>query len=84
MNRALVIWAISVFSGSLFAQVNPRSQETARVRIIQGPEIEVAKEHLNINNWTTTIPVVPRGITESSTMVPIHIPFARPQNLRSG
>ena len=40
--------AISVFSGGLFAQVNPRSQETARVRIIQGPEIEVTKEHLNI------------------------------------
>src|SRR5229473_1492681 len=56
MNRALVIWAISGLSGSLFAQVNPGFQETARVRIIQGPGIELAKEHLTIINWTTNNP----------------------------
>lgn len=46
MNRALVILAISVLSGSLAAQV----------RIIQGPKVELAKEHLTIINWTTNNP----------------------------
>ena len=56
MNRAHVIWAISILSVSLSAQVSPRSQETTPVRIIQGPEIELAKEHLTIINWTTNNP----------------------------
>jgi hypothetical protein len=56
MNRAHVIWAISILSVSLSAQVSPRSQETTRMRIIQGPEIELAKEHLTIINWTTNNP----------------------------
>jgi hypothetical protein len=56
MNRALVIGTISVLSGSLFAQVSPTLPEAARVRIIQGPEIELAKEHLTIINGTTNNP----------------------------
>jgi hypothetical protein len=56
MNRVMVMGAISVFSGSLFAQVSPGPQETARVRIIRGPEIEVAREHLTIIQWTTNNP----------------------------
>jgi hypothetical protein len=56
MNRVLVIWAISVLSSSLSAQVSPTSPKAARVRIIQGPEIELAKEHLTIINWTTNNP----------------------------
>ncbi len=56
MNRVLVIWAISVLSSSLSAQVSPTSPKAARVRIIQGPKVELAKEHLTIINWTTNNP----------------------------
>ena len=56
MNRAHVIWAISVLSLSLLAQVSPRFQETSCVRIIQGPEIELAKERLTIIKWSTNNP----------------------------
>src|ERR1700731_1613814 len=56
MNRALLIMAISVLSGSLFAQESPTTRKAAQVRIIQGPKIELAKEHLTIINWTTNNP----------------------------
>jgi hypothetical protein len=56
MNRALVILAISVLSGSLSAQESPTTPKAAQVRIIQGPKIELAKEHLTIINWTTNNP----------------------------
>ena len=56
MNRALVILAISVLSGSLSAQESPTTPKAVRVRIVQGPKIELAKEHLTIINWTTNNP----------------------------
>ena len=56
MNRALVILAISVLSSSLSAQESPTTPKTAQVRIIHGPEIELAKAHLTIINWTTNNP----------------------------
>ena len=56
MKRVLVICVISVLSGSLSAQVSPTIPKAARVRIIQGPKIELAKEHLTIINWTTNNP----------------------------
>ena len=60
MSRALVILAISfgisVWSGSLSAQVSPTTPEATRVRIIHAPKIELAKEHLTIINWTTNNP----------------------------
>jgi hypothetical protein len=56
MNRALVILAISVLSGSLSAQESPRTSKAAQVRIIQGPKIELTKEHLTIITWTTNNP----------------------------
>ena len=56
MNRALLIVAISVFSGSLSAQESPTTSKAAQVRITQGPKIELAKEHLTIINWTTNNP----------------------------
>jgi Purple acid Phosphatase, N-terminal domain len=56
MNRALVTCAISILSGSLSAQVSPTIPKAARVRIIQGPQIELAREHLTIINWTTNNP----------------------------
>src|SRR5216683_3897947 len=56
MNSVLVILAISVLSGSLSAQESPTTLKAAQVRIIQGPKIELAKEHLTIINWTTNNP----------------------------
>jgi hypothetical protein len=73
MSRALVILAIAVLSGRLFAQVSPTTPEAAQVRITEGPRIELAKEYLTIISWTTNNPVDPRCITESCAMVPIHI-----------
>jgi hypothetical protein len=56
MNRALVAFAISVLSGSLSAQESPTTPKTLQVRIIQGPKIELAMEHLTIVSWTTNNP----------------------------
>jgi hypothetical protein len=56
MNRALVILAISVLSGSLSAQESPTTPKAAQVRIIQGPKIGLAKGHLTIINRTTNNP----------------------------
>jgi len=51
-----VILAIPVLGGSLSAQESPTTPKAAQVRIIQGPTIELAKEHLTIINWTTNNP----------------------------
>jgi phosphodiesterase/alkaline phosphatase D-like protein len=56
MNRVLLILAISILSGSLPAQESPTTSKAARIRIIQGPAIELAKEHLTIIRWTTNNP----------------------------
>jgi hypothetical protein len=56
MNRALVAFAISVLSGSLSAQKSPTTPKAVQVRIIQGPEIELARQHLTIIDWTTNNP----------------------------
>ena len=56
MSRVLGILAISVLSSSLFAQESPTTPKAAQVRIIHGPEIELAKAHLTIINWTTNNP----------------------------
>jgi hypothetical protein len=47
--------AIAVAAGVL-AQESPTTAKAARVRIIQGPEIELAKENLTIIRWTTNNP----------------------------
>jgi phosphodiesterase/alkaline phosphatase D-like protein len=56
MNRALVILAISVLSGSLSGQESPTTPKAARVQFRQGPVIELAKEHLTIIRWRTNNP----------------------------
>ncbi len=56
MNRALVILAIPVLSGSLSGQESPTTPKAVQVRIIQEPKIELSKEHLTIINWTTNNP----------------------------
>jgi hypothetical protein len=56
VNRVLLILAISVLSGRPLAQESPTTSKAARVRIIQGPAVELAKEHLTIIRWTTNNP----------------------------
>ena len=56
MNRVVGILAISVLSSSVSAQESQTTPKAAQVRIIHGPEIELAKAHLTIINWTTNNP----------------------------
>src|SRR6266436_4098664 len=59
MNRLLRNLALMAAAGCLLssntmlAQVSPTTPKAARVRITQGPEIEMAKEFLTIIRWTT-------------------------------
>ena len=50
-----VLFAIAVAVGGL-AQESPTTAKAARIRIIQGPEIELAKENLTIIRWTINNP----------------------------
>ena len=50
-----VFLAIALAAGVL-AQESPTTAKAARVRIIRGPEIELAKENLTIIRWTTNNP----------------------------
>jgi hypothetical protein len=63
MNKLLLRLAITAAVGSgllpsklMVAQVSPTTPKTARVRITQGPELELAREHLTIIRWTTNNP----------------------------
>jgi Purple acid Phosphatase, N-terminal domain len=62
MNRVLLKLATMsavgclLSSGPMTAQVSPTSQKAGRVQIIQGPELESAKEHLTIIRWTSNNP----------------------------
>ncbi len=62
MNKLLLKLAITAAAGSLIssnpmvAQISPSTPKAARVRIIQGPELEMAKEYLTIIRWTTNNP----------------------------
>ncbi|SRR6266851_3731082 len=62
MNKLLLKLAITAAAGSLLssnpmvAQLSPTTPKAARVRITQGPELELAKEYLTIIRWTTNNP----------------------------
>jgi len=62
MRKLVLKLAITVASASLLAlnpmpgQVSPTTEKAARVRITQGPEVELAKEFLTIIRWTTNNP----------------------------
>jgi phosphodiesterase/alkaline phosphatase D-like protein len=56
MNRVLLILGIAVLSGSLLAQESPTTPKAKPVQIIQGPKVELAREHLTIIRWTTNNP----------------------------
>ncbi len=51
-----VLLMIAAAAGSLLAQVSPTTPKAARIRITQGPEIELAKPYLTIIRWTTNNP----------------------------
>jgi hypothetical protein len=52
----LTVSIMVVFIGNLLAQLSPPTPKAARVRITQGPELEMAKEYLTIIRWTTNNP----------------------------
>src|SRR6266403_882797 len=62
MSKLLLKIVITAAAGALLssnpvvAQPSPTTPKAARVRIIQGPEIELAKQHLTIISWTTNNP----------------------------
>jgi hypothetical protein len=56
MNRVLLILSISVLGASLPGQESPTTPKAVRLRMIQGPAIELATEYLTIIRWTTNNP----------------------------
>jgi hypothetical protein len=56
MNRMPLILWIAVLSGNLLAQESPTTPRAQRVQIIEGPKVELAREHLTIISWTTNNP----------------------------
>ena len=62
MNNLLLKLAIAAAAGCLLssnlivAQLSPTTEKAARVRITQGPEVELSKAFLTIIRWTTNNP----------------------------
>jgi Purple acid Phosphatase, N-terminal domain len=62
MSKLLLTLAITTAAGSLvfvnpmIAQESPTTPKAARVRITQGPEVEIARAYLTIIRWTTNNP----------------------------
>ncbi len=62
MSKLLLKIVITAAAGTLLssnmavAQPSPTTPKSAHVRITQGPEIELAKEHLTIISWTSNNP----------------------------
>jgi hypothetical protein len=56
MNKVLLALSIMGLSGSLLAQVSPSTPKATRVKIRQGPEIELSREYLTIITWTVNNP----------------------------
>lgn len=62
MNRLLTILAFAVLTGSLLlcsslsAQFIPSAKKAGHVRILKGPEIEMARNDLTIIRWTSNNP----------------------------
>lgn len=62
MNRLLLTLAITVTVGCMLsshpvsAQVLPPMKKAESVKIIKGPQLEVAMDHLTVIRWTTNNP----------------------------
>ena len=52
----LLTLSIMASSGNLLAQESPTTPKAARVQIVQGPEIAVAKDWFTAIRWTTNNP----------------------------
>jgi UDP-N-acetylmuramyl tripeptide synthase len=55
MKQALLGLALSPLT-CLLAQKSPTTPKAARVQVIEGPAIELAREHLTIVRWTANNP----------------------------
>jgi hypothetical protein len=62
MNKLLLKLAITAAAGTLLslipmgAQLSPSTPKAARVRITQGPEVELSRSFLTIISWTSNNP----------------------------
>jgi hypothetical protein len=62
MNRLLLILGITTLTGTLLlasptsAQFVPNARRAAHVRILKGPQIELARENLTLITWTSNNP----------------------------
>lgn len=62
MNRLLLMLGVTTLTGSLLlsnaipAQFIPSAKRATHVRIVKGPELELARENLSIITWTTNNP----------------------------
>ena len=56
MDKVLLMLAISFCSGSLLAQESPTTATATRLRIIEGPNIELTNGYLTVIRWTTNNP----------------------------
>jgi hypothetical protein len=62
MNKPLLKLSLITTLGCLlssyqvFAQASPTTPKAARIRIVQAPELEIAREYLTIIRWTTNNP----------------------------
>ena len=56
MNKVLLIVVIPLLGGNLVAQENPITPKAAHVRIIEGPAIELVREHLMVVRWRANNP----------------------------
>src|SRR5258705_4219651 len=53
---AIATAVASLLSNQAAAQVLPPAEKAERVRITQGPELEMATDHLSVVRWTTNNP----------------------------
>jgi hypothetical protein len=56
VNKILLTLLIVLLSGGLPAQESPTTPKAAHVKIVQGPQIELAREYLTIIRWTVNNP----------------------------
>jgi hypothetical protein len=56
MSKILLTLSIVLLGGGLAAQESPTTPKIAHVKIIEGPQIELAREFLTIIRWTVNNP----------------------------
>jgi Purple acid Phosphatase, N-terminal domain len=56
MNKMLLTVSLVLLGGGLAAQESPTTPKATHVKILQGPQIELAREYLTIIRWTVNNP----------------------------